>query len=352
MKVNKTLVTALLATTALLVTGCSGAATSSDGGANAEGTEKVTLMLDVAVLPKHAPFYGAVAAGFFEAEGIELELMPGSGSANTVAAVDTGRVDFGWADYNVSILNRAQGSSIRQINLVQGQSAYAALALPDSGISDWDDLKGKTVATEGNGAMVAMWPAVIDKLGWAEDDVTVVSAAGEAKIPGLISKQWDANLALSVSDGPILIAEGYDPVILKWADLGLLYYGNGIITSDKTIEEKPELVEKFTRAMQRGFAWACANQEESADAFSAKVPGFDEAALQNAIEGQCDLMWNEENSAAGFGAMTDEGVEKQIAVATKYLGLENPDEISPSDIYTNEFLEPLSPEDVIEAPSK
>ncbi|GAA2190233.1 ABC transporter substrate-binding protein [Leucobacter alluvii] len=346
MRAQKSTVAAMIAATALLVTGCAGS-----GAAGDSGTDQVNFMLDVAVLPKHAPFYAAVDAGFYEAEGIEVEIMPGSGSANTVASVDTGRVDFGWADYNVSILNRAQGASIRQINLVQGKSAYAALALPDSGISDWDDLKGKTVATEGNGAMVAMWPAVLDKLGWSEGDVEIVSAAGEAKIPGLIAGQWDANLALSVSDGPTLIAEGYDPVILNWADLGLLYYGNGVITSDQTIDENPELVERFNRATQRGFAWACQNQEETAKSFDAKVPGFDEAAVADAISGQCDLMWDDENTENGFGTMSDAGVQKQIDLAAEYLGLENPDDVSPADIYTNEFLEPLGPDEQIEAPT-
>ena len=307
-------------------------------------------MLDVAVLPKHAPFYAAAAAGFFEEEGIALEIMPGSGSANTVASVDTGRVDFGWADFNVSLLNRAQGADIKQINLVQGMSAYAALALPESGISDWEDLKGKTVATEGNGAMVAMWPAVLDKLGWDESDVSVVSAAGEAKIPGLIATQWDANLALYVSDAPMLVAEGYEPVVLKWADLGLLYYGNGVITSGDTIAKDPELVQRFTRALQRGFVWSCQNQEEAATSFAEAVPGFDDAALEEAISGQCDLMWSDESREAGFGTMSDGGVQQQIDVAAEYLGLENPGDLDPADIYTNEFLDVLGPDEQISAP--
>ncbi|MBL3699850.1 ABC transporter substrate-binding protein [Leucobacter luti] len=345
MRARKLLAAALVVGAGLLATGC-----GTDAGAS--GSDRVSLMLDVAVLPKHAPFYAAAAAGFFEEEGIDLEIMPGSGSANTVASVDTGRVDFGWADFNVSILNRAQGANIQQINLVQGMSAYAALALPDSGIADWDDLKGKTVATEGNGAMVAMWPAVLDKLGWDEDDVAVVSAAGEAKIPGLIAKQWDANLALYVSDAPMLVAEGYDPVVLKWADLGLLYYGNGVITSGDTIANDPDLVERFTRALQRGFVWSCQNQEDTAASFSEAVPGFDDAALAEAISGQCDLMWSDESREAGFGTMSDAGVQKQIDVAAEYLGLENPGEQDPADMYTNEFLEPLGPDEQIPAPNK
>ncbi len=81
------------------------------------------------------------------------------------------------------------------------------------------------------------------------------------------------------------------------------------------------------------------------------MPGFDEAAVADAISGQCDLMWDDENTENGFGTMSDAGVQKQIDLAAEYLGLENPDDISPADIYTNEFLEPLGPDEQIEAPT-
>lgn len=48
--------------------------------------------------------------------------------------------------------------------------------------------------------MAAMWPFAMHKLGLKEGDVNVVSAASASKIPGLLAGQWDANLALYVSD--------------------------------------------------------------------------------------------------------------------------------------------------------
>src|SRR5690606_29898030 len=151
-----------------------------------------------------------------------------------VAAVDTKKVDFGWADYGVSVLNIAKGSNIKQVALVQGKDAYALVALKSSGIEDWDDVKGKRLATEGAGAMTAMWPIVAGKLGLNDGDVEVIHAASETKIPGLLANQWDANLALFVSDEPVLVGQGHETVVLKWNELGFQLYGNGIITSNDT----------------------------------------------------------------------------------------------------------------------
>ncbi|MFC4428301.1 ABC transporter substrate-binding protein [Citricoccus alkalitolerans] len=307
-------------------------------------------MVDVAFLPKHAPFFSAAAQGFFEAEGISLEIMPGSGSNNTVTSVDTGRVDFGWADYGVTILNKGEGASVKQVNLVQGMSAYATLALPDSGISDWSDLKGKTVATEGAGAMTAMWPLAVEGAGLSESDVEVVHASGESKIPGLLANQWDANISLFVSDEPVLIGEGIEPVVLKWADVGVSYYGNGIVASEGTIEADSDLVSRFNHAMQQGYLWACQNPELAAADFMAEVPGFTAETVEAAIDGQCSLSWSPENEELGFGAMSDEGVQDFIDVAGDYLGLEDPEGLDPSSVYTNEFLMDIERGDEISLP--
>lgn len=340
-----------LAATAVLAVGL-GLAGCGSGSTGADGLKKVSMMTDVAFLPKHAPFFSAVKQGFFKEEGIDLELLPGSGSNNTVVAVNTGKVDFGWADFGVTVLNQGKGMGVKQVALVQAKDAYATVALPESGIKSWADLKGKTVATEGAGAMTAMWPLAMQKAGLSEGDVTIVHAAGEAKIPGLLANQWDANLALFVSDGPVLVGMGKDPVILKWSDLGFHLYGNGIVASDKKIAEDPELVRSFNRALTKGFLWSCQNQEQAASDLMEKVTGFELMSVKNALEGQCSLAWTEENEVTGFGTMSDAGVTKSIDTAATYLGLENPDALKPSNVYTNDFVEPINKDTKIALPGK
>lgn len=337
---------AMLATSALLLTGCAG------GGDSSDGLESASLMLGVAFTPRHAPMFAALDQGFFEEEGIKLEIIPGTGSANTVAAVDSGRVDFGWADFGVSVLNIAKGSKVKQVNLLQGSDFYSVLALEGSGITTWDDLKGKTVATEASGAMTAMWPIVLDRLGFEEGDVTVIHATGDSKVPGLLAGQWDANLAYSASDAPGLIDQGQTPVILPWSDQGLSVYGDGILASDATIADNPELVKAFNRAATRGFMWACDNVPETIKSFNNQVSGFSDIALETAIEMQCEGRWNEENESVGLGYMSDDGVQELVDLASEYLGLENPEQLSPADIYSVALVEPIARDEKISSPKQ
>lgn len=310
----------------------------------------MTLMVDVGYLPKHAPFFAAVERGFFAAEGIDLTIMPGSGSTNTVTSVETGKVDAGWADFGSTIISQGRGAAVKQVNLLQARSAYAVVALGGTGINGWDDLRGKTLATEGAGAMTAMWPYAMSKLGLTEGDVDVVHASSGSKIPGLLAGQWDANLALYVSDEPAIDALGRQAVVLKWSDLGIDLYGNGIVVSDDKLASDPDQVRSFNRAMQKGFLWACDHPEEAAQDFQKEVSGFETETITLAIREQCSLNWGTGESANQFGVMDDAGVEKMLDISRRFLGLPAGSDLTPEDIYTNDFLAPLHRGETIQAP--
>ena len=73
-----------------------GAALASAGPAAA--ADKVVLMLNWYVYGEHAPFYYGKEKGIFAAEGIDLDIQEGRGSAVTVQAVAAKTVPFGYAD--------------------------------------------------------------------------------------------------------------------------------------------------------------------------------------------------------------------------------------------------------------
>ena len=322
------------------------------GCAPEDGLEDFNLMVDVAYLPKHAPFFAAEAQGFFEEEGFDVSLMPGSGSTNTVTSVETGRVDAGWADFGATILSQGKGANVKQVNLLQARSAYATIALESSGIETWEDLKGKTVATEGAGAMTAMWPLAIERSGLKEEDVNVVHATGESKIPGLLASRWDANLALYVSDEPALMALGEKANILKWSDVGIDLYGNGIVVSDEALNNDPERVKRFNSAMQKGFLWACENPDQAAEDFTKEVQGYEADTVTYALESQCELNWATGGADDEFGRMSDKGVQQMLTVATDFLGLEHSTELTVDDIYSNDYIDPIRHDEDVVAPAK
>ncbi|MEU1982341.1 ABC transporter substrate-binding protein [Nocardia sp. NPDC019395] len=320
-------------------------ACTSGGGENS-----MTLMMDVGYLPKHAPFFAAADRGFFEAEGIDLTVMPGSGSTNTVTSVETGKVDAGFADFGSTVISQGRGAAVKQVNLLQARSAYAVVGLADSGIKGWEDLRGKTLATEGAGAMTAMWPYALSKLGFTENDVDVVHASSGSKLPGLLAGQWDANLALYISDQPTIAELGREAVVLKWSDLGIDLYGNGIIVSDEKLRSDPDQVRRFNRAMQKGFLWSCDHPDDAASDFQRHVSGYTTETIALAIREQCSLNWGDDESADQFGVMSDAGIHEMLDISQRFLGLKADSGLTPEDIYSNDYLTPVRRGETVQAP--
>ena len=59
---------------------------------------KVVLSLDFNPLGRHAPWYAALAEGYFREEGLEVSIIPSQGTAQTVQAVESGLANIAFVD--------------------------------------------------------------------------------------------------------------------------------------------------------------------------------------------------------------------------------------------------------------
>ena len=86
----RTMVPAVLALAIGLTTAC-------NAFAQAKPAAKATIRLDWKAGAQHAPFYYAKDKGYYTAEGIDLQIIPGSGSSDSVKQVGAKAVDFALA---------------------------------------------------------------------------------------------------------------------------------------------------------------------------------------------------------------------------------------------------------------
>src|SRR5205809_870826 len=79
---------------------------------------KITVQLDWVAEPEHGGFYQAQARGFFAAEGLDVELLPGGPNALVMPKVATGQADIGQADSTNTLLQQAEGLPVVQFGAV------------------------------------------------------------------------------------------------------------------------------------------------------------------------------------------------------------------------------------------
>lgn len=95
----------------------------------------------------YAPMYVAVEEGYFEEEGIELDLVTGFGADKTMTAVLSGEADIGFMGSEASIYTYNEGANDYVVNFAQlTQRAGNFLVAREKMESfNWQDLKGKNV---------------------------------------------------------------------------------------------------------------------------------------------------------------------------------------------------------------
>ena len=95
----------------------------------------------------YAPQYAAIELGYFEEEGIDLELVTGYGADKTMTAVLSGNADIGFMGAESSVYAYSQGADDYVVNFAQltqraGNFIVARNPMPDF---EWEDLKGKNI---------------------------------------------------------------------------------------------------------------------------------------------------------------------------------------------------------------
>ncbi len=98
--------------------------------------------------------------------------------------------------------------------------------------------------------------------------------------------------------------------------------------------------------MQRAYLWSCEHPQEAADSFHKEVQGYETSTVVLALEEQCALNQRVGEEDVPFGHMNDAGVQQMIDVSREFLGLDPNTTLNPTQIYSNDYLEPLSSDDI------
>jgi NitT/TauT family transport system substrate-binding protein len=157
----------------------------------ASAADKVVLMLNWYVYGEHAPFYYGKAKGIYAAEGIDLEIQEGRGSAATTQAVAAKTANFGYVDVPTMMRAAVKGAPIVATGVLLQTSPMSAMGFVEKNIKKPEDIKGKTVAITPADSMTQIWPLFLKKTGLKESDFQTVAGDGQTKLNAVINGQAD-----------------------------------------------------------------------------------------------------------------------------------------------------------------
>src|SRR5262245_64849737 len=101
----------------------------------------VNFITDFGYNGRHSYFYVALDKGYYKAEGLDVNILRGQGSADAIKKVASGAAVLGFADAGALVLARSNDAiPVKLLSIVYAGPPHAIFALADSGIKTAKDL--------------------------------------------------------------------------------------------------------------------------------------------------------------------------------------------------------------------
>ncbi len=310
----------------------------------AAAADKVDVQLDWVVRGNHAMFFVARDKGYFSANGIEIgEIRKGTGSPDAMRLTANGNAQFGFGDLPTLAVARSQNVPVVALVAVNQRSPLGFIALAQTKtLKTPEDLKGMNIGIHPAGSTYIFFKAFLAANGMKESDMkmSTVSPPYESY---LLLKRVDVVPGYIDAEVPELEAKAGGPgslSLMMGADFGWKVYGSGLLTSDKLVQENPDLVKRFVAAYRKAFEFTAANPKEAAAITAKAAPGYadKEEVLLKQLEADIKSTFtSDETKSHGLGWMSKATWQGTVDVLKAQGALTT--DLAADQLFTDKFLQ-------------
>jgi len=317
-------------------------AAAAVGPARAE--TKIRFSLDWIPGTVHAPFFIALYKGYYKAEGLDVTIDRGKGSAELVRQLASGVYDMGYPDISVvtdfDSKNADKGFPVLMMGYEQAPAAIVFLR--SSGIKEPKQLEGRKLGSAANDATFKLFPIFAQHTGIDPSKVTIQYIEPKLREVLLAKREVDAIPGQIFNAMLELKAKGVqeaDVGSFLYRDYGLDLYGNGVAASRAFLKDNPNAVKGFIRATIKGVR-DLARDPNLAVEMTLKYEPLLNADIERdrlKMAASC-CMLTPNVRKDGFGAVEEARLKRGIALITQGYGL--PREPLTREVFDPAFLPP------------
>jgi NitT/TauT family transport system substrate-binding protein len=340
---------ALAVTGALALAACSGG--SSGGGSSDSAAELTPVRLQLQWLPQgqFAGYFAAVDQGYFEEEGLDVEIIPSGGDIVPQDALANGDVDYAIAWVPKVLGSIEAGANLTDIAQIFQRSGTLQVSWADSGITSVADFAGKKIGSWGFGNEWEIFAAMAAQ---GLDASTVQIITQDFNMNAFLQHDIDAAQAMTYNEYAQLLettnpetGELYQP-----SDFNVINYEetDGAMLQDAIWADTEKLASdtayqettvKFLKAVIKGWVYAAENPEEASAITIAAGSGWGPSHELWMVNETNKLIWP---SPDGIGIIDEAAWGKTVdgaLAAVNETGAHLITEAPPSTAYSNEWIQ-------------
>lgn len=312
--------------------------------------QHLRLRLNADFSGPHAWFFLARERGYFAAQGLDLELLPGDGAAVIVPGIGHDGVEAGYGDLNALAALAARDAATAPIGVYQvfNQVPFTIAVRSDGPVHAVRDLAGRRLVGKPDDAAILVFAALAAAAGLDPAAVSVqlstrpmgeqvrdLLLGGEADgVFGFVNTILAASTPLGVEASALRFIE-----YVQWLpDL----YGNGLMVSRRLLTESPGVVRALVHGLNRGVCETLQDLEAGMAALQRAAPGINLPVQRRRLEGTiAKEMAHPETLRIGLGAVDAERLQRGIDQVARSCGW--PRSPRADELFTPAFL-PALPE--------
>lgn len=262
-------------------TEATGTSQASDAEDSTMPSELRDITLAMSYIPnvQFAPYYVAVAKGYYADAGLNVSFDYNfeNDVVQRAATWPESKIEFATASGASVVLARQQSVPIKTVMTLYQSFPVVFFSKASVDLESAQDLVGKTLGLPGRfGESYYALLAILYTNNLAESDLNI-QEIGFTQAQAVLEDNVQVAIGYAMNEPLVLHEQGVEVNVLRVADVFPLS-GNGIVVSEKLIEDDPALVRDFVQASLRGLADTLANPDE---AFAISLEQVPEAELGN-----------------------------------------------------------------------
>ena len=254
---------------------------------NQKNLKEVSIILDWYPNAVHSFIYTAIEKGYFEDEGIKLNIIYPSSPNDSLTLPAAKKADIGISYLNSVVMARAnENIPIKSFGAILQRSVNTVISLKEKNITSPKDFKNKIAGTSGGTLSEVYLKSMMNSENIDSSSLKVLDVGFEL-LTAMITNQVDFTIGNMINhEVPVIKEKGIDINYFLIDNFGIPQaYELILVANDELLNKNKDTYQKVLKAMQKGFEDVKNNPKESLDLLLSKQ-AIDQFPLSENVEKQ------------------------------------------------------------------